>query len=176
MIGVAAWQAILRALGGIPHIPHTHQTARVASSAANSRLYDDILRQHIGFLGTNLLCSAAQAGKQVAITVKKGDPAPILKGPLNCGNGPVARFPYYIFALAMIGTTYYQQRQMTKATPQGGNQQQQMLTKFMPLLFGVWGFIFPAGLVLYWTTTNLIQIGQQHFMLPRMQAGSAGAD
>jgi len=72
----------------------------------------------------------------------------------------------------MIGTTYYQNRQMQRATP-GGSQQQQALTKFMPILFGFWGLIFPAGLVIYWTTTNLVQIGQQHFMLPRMERQGA---
>src|SRR5207253_2876134 len=74
---------------------------------------------------------------------------------------------YYLFAIAMVGTTYYQQRQMQRASPAGVNPQQQALTRVMPLLFGVWGFLFPAGLVVYWTTTNAIQIGQQHFMLPK---------
>jgi YidC/Oxa1 family membrane protein insertase len=35
----------------------------------------------------------------------------------------------------------------------------------MPLMFGVFGFFFPSGLVLYWTTSNAWQIGQQYFML-----------
>ena len=64
----------------------------------------------------------------------------------------------------MIGTTYYQQRQMLKASPGGATQQQQTLTYMMPVLFGFFGFTFPAGLVLYWTTTNFIQIGIQHFL------------
>jgi YidC/Oxa1 family membrane protein insertase len=54
---------------------------------------------------------------------------------------------------------------MQRASPPGANQQQQMLTRVMPLLFGFWGFFFPAGLVLYWTTANLIQIGQQRLLL-----------
>jgi YidC/Oxa1 family membrane protein insertase len=55
---------------------------------------------------------------------------------------------------------------MQKASPPGaGNAQQQALLKVMPILFGVFGIFFPAGLVLYWTTSNLWQIGQQHFML-----------
>jgi hypothetical protein len=44
----------------------------------------------------------------------------------------------------------------------------------MPLLFGIWGFLFPAGLVLYWTTTNLFQIGQQGVMLRRGMIGGSG--
>jgi YidC/Oxa1 family membrane protein insertase len=35
----------------------------------------------------------------------------------------------------------------------------------MPIVFGVFGVFFPAGLVLYWTTSNGWQIGQQYFML-----------
>jgi YidC/Oxa1 family membrane protein insertase len=49
----------------------------------------------------------------------------------------------------------------------------------MPLLFGVFGFFFPAGLVLYWTTSNAWQIGQQYFMLksrPTAETLAAKAD
>jgi YidC/Oxa1 family membrane protein insertase len=66
----------------------------------------------------------------------------------------------------MFGTTFYQQRQMQKASPPGAaSSQQQALLKIMPLMFGVFGIFFPAGLVLYWTTSNAWQIGQQYFML-----------
>ena len=75
------------------------------------------------------------------------------------------RIPYYVFAALMFATTFYQQRQMQKATPPGGSSQQQALLKIMPIMFGVFGIFFPAGLVLYWTTSNGWQIGQQYFML-----------
>ena len=72
----------------------------------------------------------------------------------------------------MIGTTFYQQRQMQKASPPGAaSSQQQAIMKFMPLMFGIFGFIFPAGLVLYWTMSNLFQIGQQAALL---RAGHIG--
>ena len=67
----------------------------------------------------------------------------------------------------MIGTTFYQQLQMQRASPGPVNQQQRMLMYLMPVFFGYLGFSFPLGLVLYWSTTNLIQIAQQHFMLPK---------
>lgn len=161
--------AVLRVPGGARHIPHNRATAAVVSPA-NSRLYNDVRNQHTSFLGANLLCSAQQAGKNVPVKDKNGKPDPIIPE-LKCGKGAAVRLPYYLFALAMIGTTYYQQRQMQRASPPGASQQQQTLTKIMPLLFGVWGFIFPAGLVVYWTTTNLIQIAQQHFMLPKAPVG-----
>lgn len=165
-----ALYAILRVPGGIVHIPHSEATARVVSPA-NSRLYNDILSQRTGFLGTNLLCSAGQSGQKVPVTTKKGEPRPIIKGPLDCGSGGASRVPYYVLALVMGATMYYQQRQMQRASPGAVSAQQQTLTRIMPLLFLFWGYLFPAGLVLYWTVTNLIQIGQQHFMLPRGTAG-----
>jgi YidC/Oxa1 family membrane protein insertase len=45
--------------------------------------------------------------------------------------------------------------------------------KFMPLLYAVWGYAFPAGLIVYWTTANGIQIGQQAWML---RAGHIGPE
>jgi YidC/Oxa1 family membrane protein insertase len=69
---------------------------------------------------------------------------------------------------------------MQSASPPGAaSQQQQALLKFMPLLFGVFGIFFPAGLVLYWTTSNAWQIGQQYFMLrsrPTAETLAAKAD
>jgi YidC/Oxa1 family membrane protein insertase len=80
----------------------------------------------------------------------------------------------------MFGTTYFQQRQMQKASPPGASsQQQQALLRIMPIMFGVFGFFFPAGLVVYWTTSNLWQIGQQYFMLrtrPSAEELAARAD
>ena len=146
--------AVLRVPGGIVHIP------------TDSKLYTAIERQDTTFVGANLLCSATQAGREVPVTLKPGEKAGPIKT-LDCGRGIPVRIPYYLFALLMIASQWYQQRQMTKASPPGANTQQQQLTRIMPLLFGIWGFIFPAGLVLYWTTTNLVQIGQQHFMLPK---------
>src|SRR5919204_1696219 len=39
------------------------------------------------------------------------------------------------------------------------------MTRIFPLMFLVWGWLFPAGLVLYWTISNAWQIGQQHFLI-----------
>ncbi len=119
------------------------------------------------FLGMNLLCSATQAGNpdsQLGDRVKVDGKQVVY--PVNCGDSAVDRIPYYVFAVLMFGTTYFQQRQMQQASPPGAaSQQQQALMKFMPLMFGVFGVFFPAGLVLYWTTSNAWQIGQQYFML-----------
>ena len=74
----------------------------------------------------------------------------------------------------MIATTFYQQRQMTKASPPGSaSGQQQAIMRIMPIMFGVFGFAFPAGLVLYWSVSNLFQIGQQSLLL---KAGHIGPE
>ena len=121
------------------------------------------------FLGMNLLCAPNQAGTGTAylrdpkVKDANGDP---LAYPVDCGKGLPSRIPYFIFAALMFATTWYQQKQMQSATPQNAaSDQQQALLKIMPLMFGVFGFFFPAGLVLYWCTSNLWQIGQQYFML-----------
>ena len=63
---------------------------------------------------------------------------------------------------------------MQKASPPGAaSRQQQAIMKIMPLMFGFIGFTFPAGLVLYWTVSNLFQIGQQTMLL---RAGHIGPD
>jgi YidC/Oxa1 family membrane protein insertase len=155
--------AVLRFPQGLTHIP------------TETRLYDDLIHQKANFLGVNILCSASQAGSTVKLDSRALADVPDLKGkpPLDCGHGIPVRVPYYVFALLMMGTTYFQQRQMTRASPSAG-QQQQMMTRIMPVLFGVWGFIFPAGLVVYWTTTNTVQIIQQRYMLAKQGPPGTG--
>ncbi len=163
--------AVLQFPKGMTHIPHSSANPVVAQPQ-DSRLYVDIANQRTRFLGINLLCSATQAGTTVHVDPKAlGVPdAPKI---LDCGHGGLIRIPFYLLLALMIGTTYYQQRQMQRASP-AQNQQQQMITRIMPVFFGFIGIRFPASLVIYWTTTNLVQIAQQHFMLPKAPpAGSA---
>jgi YidC/Oxa1 family membrane protein insertase len=113
----------------------------------------------------NLLCSAIHAGNPDATLADKSSTGKDLTYRVDCGTDVVDRIPYYVFAVLMFGTTFFQQRQMQQASPPGASSQQQALLKVMPLVFGVFGVFFPAGLVLYWTTSNAWQIGQQYFML-----------
>ena len=170
---------------GLTHIPHS-ESARAIASPPDSRLYVELVcsgrhpspnceettgESKTNFLGANLLCNALQAGKaDLQVNAQRVVDAPKR---LDCGSGWPSRIPYYIFAIGMIASTYYQQRQMQRVSPAS---QQQPLLKYMPLLFGFWGFIFPAGLVIYWTTTNLVQIGQQRFMLGAAPASKGRED
>jgi hypothetical protein len=153
------------------HIPHSDANP-VVGQPQDSRLYVDIVHQRTQFLGMNLLCSASQAGTTVQIDPKALG-VPDAPKSLDCGEGGAVRIPFYILLALMIGTTYYQQRQMQKASPVQ-NPQQQMLTRIMPVFFGFIGLRFPASLVIYWTTTNLVQIAQQQFMLPKLAPAPSG--
>ena len=159
----------------------------------DSQLFEDvILHKGLGFLGLDLQCAAAQSGTQASVKasdrqdVKPNTPilgsdgkplgfeATTGDGKIDCGSTAAAKIPYYVLLVVMVGTTFYQQRQMQRASPPGASSgQQQAILKIMPLMFGIFGFTFPAGLTLYWTVSNLWQIGQQYALL---RAGHIGPE
>jgi YidC/Oxa1 family membrane protein insertase len=65
--------------------------------------------------------------------------------------------PYYILPLVMAVSMFVQ----TKLNPPPPDPVQAKIMLFMPLIFSIFFFFFPAGLVLYWTVQNLIGIAQQ---------------
>jgi YidC/Oxa1 family membrane protein insertase len=73
--------------------------------------------------------------------------------------------PYLIMIVLMVATQYIQQWHSTygqvKDKSQPGAGAQQAITKIMPLFIGFISWNFPAGLVLYWATSNLFRLGQQ---------------
>jgi len=73
--------------------------------------------------------------------------------------------PYLILMTIMVATQYVQQWHATygqdRPTDQKGAGAQQAITKIMPLFIGFISWNFPAGLVLYWSTSNLFRLGQQ---------------
>ena len=70
--------------------------------------------------------------------------------------------PYFIMPILMGATMYWQQRLQSGASAAGNDMaaQTQRMMKWMPLLFTVMFAWMPAGLVLYWTVSNLFGIGQ----------------
>ncbi|MQA99569.1 MAG: membrane protein insertase YidC [Actinobacteria bacterium] len=92
--------------------------------------------------------------------------------PSACDKGLVSAIPYLLLIALMGFSTLYSQKQLQASRPPGGagptdaaSQQQQLMMKIMPLMFVVFGFGFPAGLTLYWTTSNLWTIVQQAMMI-----------
>jgi YidC/Oxa1 family membrane protein insertase len=72
--------------------------------------------------------------------------------------------PYYILPVFMTLTTLLQ----TALNPAPPDPVQAKMMWIMPLAFSVMFFYFPAGLVLYWITNNLLSIAQQWLINKRM--------
>lgn len=72
--------------------------------------------------------------------------------------------PYFILPTVMTGTTLLQ----TALNPVPPDPMQAKMMWFMPLIFSVMFFFFPAGLVLYWITNNILSIAQQWLINTRM--------
>ena len=62
-------------------------------------------------------------------------------------------------ALTQLGI----QRMMTPPTMDPQQAQMNKAMQFMPIMFLFFSFNFPAGLVLYWVTSNLVSFVQQYF-------------
>jgi YidC/Oxa1 family membrane protein insertase len=75
-----------------------------------------------------------------------------------------AKDPFYILPVVMTLTTMLQ----TALNPVPPDPMQAKLMWFMPLIFSVMFFVFPAGLVLYWITNNVLSIAQQWLINTRM--------
>jgi YidC/Oxa1 family membrane protein insertase len=79
--------------------------------------------------------------------------------------GFISAIPYLIMIVLMVATQYIQQWHSTygqvRDPKQPGAGAQQAVTKIMPLFIGFISWNFPAGLVLYWATSNLFRLGQQ---------------
>jgi YidC/Oxa1 family membrane protein insertase len=65
--------------------------------------------------------------------------------------------PYYVLPILMTVTMVLQ----TKMNPVPPDPVQAKVMQFMPFVFSVFFFFFPAGLVLYWLVNNILSIAQQ---------------
>ncbi len=77
-----------------------------------------------------------------------------------------AQDPLYILPVAIVVTQFIVQRLTPMATVDPAQQRMMM---FMPLVFGFMFFRFPAGMVLYWLTGNLVGIAQQTYLNRHMR-------
>jgi YidC/Oxa1 family membrane protein insertase len=107
---------------------------------ADSALISEFSTAH--FLGMDLSTSPSQAFQQ----------------------GFLVFLPYLIMLLLMVGTQYVQQwhaQPPKNPDAPGPAQTQQAITRILPLFIGFVSWNFPAGVVLYWATSNLFRLGQQ---------------
>ncbi|MDP9182936.1 MAG: membrane protein insertase YidC, partial [Actinomycetota bacterium] len=88
------------------------------------------------------------------------------------GNATTVKVVAAIMVVTMGATTFLTQRQMMARNGAPTDPQQAQVQKIMlyvlPLSFAVFGFSFPVGVLLYWLTTNVWSMGQQHYVIRRM--------
>lgn len=65
--------------------------------------------------------------------------------------------PYYVLPILMGATMIIQ----TRLNPTPADPVQAKVMMIMPIVFSVFFFFFPAGLVLYWLVNNILSIAQQ---------------
>jgi YidC/Oxa1 family membrane protein insertase len=76
-----------------------------------------------------------------------------------------------IAIVIMASTTFLTQRQLIARNAASGNamaQQQKIMLYVLPPLFAIFSLNFQMGVLIYWVTTNLWSLGQQHFVIKAM--------
>jgi YidC/Oxa1 family membrane protein insertase len=111
---------------------------------ASSRLATDLgINEHLHFLGMDVKLSPSDAFST-----------------LSFGGA----LPYLILLAIVVGTGFLQQKLTAPSSSSSNNPQAataQKITKILPIFFGVISFVWPAGLNLYFATSNLFRTGQQ---------------
>jgi len=78
--------------------------------------------------------------------------------------------PYFILPVLM-GVSMYLHQKLTPTNFQ--DPMQEKIFKFLPVIFMIMMATFPAGLVLYWTTNNILSILQQWIINKVMESKKA---
>ena len=81
--------------------------------------------------------------------------------------------PDYILAILSGASAYIMQKVMMPSDQQQGSMK--MMTYVMAGMSLYWGFIFPAGLTLYWTVSNIFSIGQHYLIMNPLKAKLANS-
>ena len=76
--------------------------------------------------------------------------------------------PYYVLPILMGATMIIQ----TSLNPAPTDPIQAKVMKIMPVVFSVFFFFFPAGLVLYWLVNNVLSIAQQWYVNKAIHAAA----
>jgi YidC/Oxa1 family membrane protein insertase len=115
-------------------------------------------------------------GAMSAEQVRQFDESTIFGAPLSAsvlhggGNQTAVWILSILMILAMTAAQFITQRQVIArnvsedAVASPIVRQQKVLLYSLPVVFGVGGIVFPIGVLIYWTTTNLWTMGQQFFV------------
>jgi YidC/Oxa1 family membrane protein insertase len=79
------------------------------------------------------------------------------------------RDPYFILPILMGASMYLQQM----LSPQPADATQAQVMRFLPIVFTGMFMFFPAGLVLYWLTNNLLSVTQQWYITRQCEKASS---
>jgi len=77
--------------------------------------------------------------------------------------------PYFVLPLIMGASMWFQQ----KLSPPPPDPMQAKVMQWMPIIFTFFFLWFPAGLVLYWVSNNLLSIAQQWYITRQIEKASA---
>ena len=78
-----------------------------------------------------------------------------------------AQDPYYVLPIIMAISMFLQ----TKMNPTPPDPIQAKMMTIMPIVFSIFFFFFPAGLVLYWVVNNILSIAQQWQITRMIESG-----
>ena len=118
-------------------------------------------------------------GAMSAEQVKQFDESTIFGAPLSAsllhGSSAGGEVAVWILTIVMIlvmtASQFITQKQIMartvseEALASPFMAQQKVILYSLPVIFGVGGIVFPIGVLIYWTTTNLWTMGQQFFVL-----------
>lgn len=165
LVQAPIWFALFRVLQSISDFSNGRDV--VPPLPPDSLLYEAVQVHDISFLGMDL-------GSNMSGGILGGLPAAI---------------PYVLMLVLMVASQYFQQWHAQRGnTPRADmtaqqrqqQQTQQVITRVMPLFIGFISWNFPAGLVVYWTTSNVFRLGQQFAIFAidgrPPQPGSGGDD
>ncbi len=87
----------------------------------------------------------------------------------------VVGVPFRILPIAM-GVSWFLSQRLTPMTSPGSEtmELQMKLMQFMPIIFTVMFWGLPSGLILYWTVSNILSIGQQLYINRKVPAPEGG--
>ena len=115
------------------------------------------------------LCTAGHAkvfGVPLALGFKTASKA------LSFGADPsTVRIVTVIAIIVMASTTFLTQRQLIARNAASGTampSQQRIMLYVLPPMFALFGLNFQMGVLIYWVTTNVWSLGQQHFVIKAM--------
>ena len=164
-IGIAVFRTF--SLGVQRHIPQSGPFNRLYTDLCGDRSVSqctDYLKDHnpkaLYFLGMNLNWSAREVQTELA-------------------GHAIQWVPYFLLIALVMLTGWYQVRQtQARQLRQGGappNPQMVMITRVMPIFFGLITYTLNAATTLYFVVSNLWRIGQQKLVLNKMYEEAVAA-